>query len=143
MKKPFLIIAAAASFILVSQSNRILAHEQDRIHHEIVNIPDDRPIPSVELIVHPDVKQGWNLQIQTTNFKFVPEKVNQKGNLSEGHAHLYVNGEKINRIYGNWYYLSVLKPGTNEIKIQLNTNDHKILMYHQQPIEDVKIIEVQ
>ncbi|AFZ36521.1 hypothetical protein Sta7437_3002 [Stanieria cyanosphaera PCC 7437] len=149
MNKILLLITASVSLLLTSHSNRLLAHEQEnqnyaqeQMHHEMVNIPDNQPIPGVDLIVHEDAKQGWNLEIKTTNFQFAPQKINQEGTLDEGHAHLYVNGEKITRIYDNWYYLSELKPGMNEIKIQLNTNKHEILMHNKQPIEDVETIEV-
>ncbi|BAU65277.1 hypothetical protein STA3757_26580 [Stanieria sp. NIES-3757] len=149
MNKILLFITALVSLVFSSHSNRLLAHEQEQhnvtqepMHHEMLNIPDNQPIPTVDLIVHEDAKQGWNLEIKTTNFQFAPDKVNQKGALDEGHAHLYVNGEKVTRIYDNWYYLSELKPGMNEIKIKLNTNKHEILMYNQKPIEDVEIIEV-
>ncbi|GAB4229682.1 MAG: hypothetical protein Kow0049_11250 [Stanieria sp.] len=149
MNKTVLFITTFASLLLISHSNRLLAHEQENqnyaqepMHHEMVNIPDNQPIPTVDLIVHEDAKQGWNLEIKTTNFQFAPEKVNQEGTLDEGHAHLYINGEKITRIYDNWYYLSELKPGMNKIKIQLNTNKHEILMHNKQPIEDVETITV-
>lgn len=124
MNKRLLFIIALASLVFSSHNNRLLAHEQEQhnttqelMHHEMVNIPDNQPISNVDLIVHEDAKQGCNLEIKTTNFQFAPEKVNQEGTLNEGHAHLYINGEKITRIYDNWYDLSELKPGINEIKI--------------------------
>lgn len=40
-------------------------------------------------------------------------------------AHLSVDGTKITRLYGNWYYLESLPAGRHEITVSLNT---KIIM---------------
>jgi hypothetical protein len=49
----------------------------------------------------------------------------------------------VTRLYGNWYYLSELPPGRNELKVTLNTNKHEALMHEGQAIEATAIIEVQ
>ena len=36
--------------------------------HGTVEIPAGQPIPTINLVVHPDPVRGWNLEIQTTNF---------------------------------------------------------------------------
>ncbi len=80
--------------------------------------------------------KGWNLNIETTNFTFAPETVNQESSPNQGHAHLYINGEKITRIYSNWYHLPELPKGDNEIKITINTNLHEDLIYQGKVIGD-------
>ncbi|AFY78574.1 MAG: hypothetical protein IGR93_09255 [Hydrococcus sp. C42_A2020_068] len=110
--------------------------------HKMMEIPDGQPIPTVDLIVHRDALKGWNLELKVTNFAFAPEKVNQSSNFKEGHAHLYVNGKKITRLYGNWYYLDRLEPGRNEIKVSLNANGHETFIHRGKAIEDVAIVEV-
>ena len=111
-------------------------------HHRALTIQQGQPIPNVDLIVHQDPVKGWNLEIKLDNFAFTPENVNQENQPNEGHAHLYVNGEQISRVYGNWYHLPELPSGNNEIKIGLNTNAHESLMYQGQTIEDSETIEV-
>ena len=105
-------------------------------------IPQDQPVPTVDLVVHQDEMRGWNLEVKVNNFRFAPDKVNQESNYSEGHAHLYINGEKITRIYSNWFYISSLEPGRNEIKVVLNANGHESFVYQGNMIEDTEIIEV-
>lgn len=107
-----------------------------------LEIPPGQPVPTVKLIVSKDRKKGWNLNIQTTNFTFAPENVNQPGNYREGHAHLYINGQKITRIYSDWYYLPALESGRDEITVSLNTNDHKTLTVRGKAISDTAIVEV-
>lgn len=110
--------------------------------HEPMEVPEGQPIPKVDLVVHPDAVRGWNLEIKLSNFRFAPEHASGEGRPGEGHAHLYVNGEKVTRIYGNWYYLSNLEPGQNQLRVSLSTNDHKELVHQGQPIEAVEVIQV-
>ncbi len=100
------------------------------------------PIPSVELRVHTDEMRGWNLELLIANFSFAPEQVNQNSISSEGHAHLYVNGEKITRLYSHWYYLDSLPPGLHEITVELNANGHEVLTHNGVPIRDTILLEV-
>jgi hypothetical protein len=133
-------------------NNPLLLADQDNHHqliptqgkheHETLEIPDNQSVPTVRLIVHPDSKKGWNLEIQVSNFTFAPEKVNQADQLGEGHAHLYVDGVKLTRLYGNWYYLENLSPGQHKITVILNTNTHKTLLYRGQPIEANVMLDV-
>jgi hypothetical protein len=110
--------------------------------HGAIAIPMDQAVPTIHLIVHPDTRQGWNLELQIANFSFAPEHVNQESNTTEGHAHLYIDGVKITRLYGIWYYLEDLAPGTHEITVSLNANGHEALTYNGQPIADTVILEV-
>ena len=84
------------------------------------------PQPSVTHLVFPDVMGGYNVQILPVNFKFTPAAINRAPQDNEGHAHIYVNGLKLARVYSNWYHLSVeaLAPGENDVSVTLNANDH-------------------
>ncbi|MFN8015411.1 MAG: hypothetical protein U0R17_02230 [Acidimicrobiia bacterium] len=93
-------------------------------------IDTNKPVPSVTIEVLKDAKMGYNLVIKTKNFKFTPQNVNdEQESQNEGHAHLYVNDQKITRVYGNYYYLKsdVVKPG-DKVSVSLNTNLHKNLV---------------
>ncbi len=111
-------------------------------HHKMMEIPAGQPIPSVKLIVHKDAMKGYNLETKVSNFKFAPEDVNTAAKRGEGHAHLYINGEKITRLYGSWYYLENLQPGKNKITVSLNANSHETLAHNGTMIQDTKIVEV-
>ncbi|MCM3569261.1 hypothetical protein [Neobacillus mesonae] len=83
------------------------------------------------------------MEIQTENFKFNPKKAGDHlPSYNEGHAHLYINGEKVNRLYGKYYYLGTLKQGKNEIKVSLNSNNHGTLLYNGKKIEDSTVVDV-
>lgn len=66
------------------------------------------------------------MQILSRNFKFTPAAANREIVANEGHAHIYVNGVKIARIYSDWYHLpsSLISLGVNAVTVTLNANDH-------------------
>lgn len=104
-------------------------------HHSSLEIPAGVPIPQVSLTAMPDPMGGWNLHIETENWTFAPERVNDTSLPTEGHAHLYVNGVKLTRLYGHWYYLEGLPPGDHTLTVGLNANGHEALTVQGEPIE--------
>ena len=109
--------------------------------HGTVEIPAGQPVPTVSLVAHPDPVRGWNLEIQTTNFRFAPEQVNQPNQPNVGHGHLSINGERGARVYGPWLHLPQLPPGRNEITVSLNANGHEALTHNGQAIESTVVVE--
>ena len=109
--------------------------DHTRHGHGMLMIPDGQPVPEITVDVFPDPVAGWNLQVQTANWAFAPEAVNTTSNLTEGHGHLYINGEKVTRIYSEWYYIPSLPPGEHTLTVGLNANGHEALMYNGEAIE--------
>lgn len=110
--------------------------------HQRLDIPAGQPLPSVTLEIRPDRMKGWNLHIQVQNFQFAPEQIDRPSAWNTGHAHLYVNGRKLTRLYGSWYYLDSLPAGENQIVVTLNTNSHEDLYANGQRIEGRAIVRV-
>ena len=81
--------------------------------------------PSVEMAVTKDAVAGWNVHIKTANFRFAPENASGAHVAGEGHAHLYVDGRKIARVYGSWFHIDKLPENGAEVRVTLNTNDHR------------------
>ncbi len=127
-----------------TEKNLAVAHSDAGIEHDrkIAEIPAGQPIPSVDLNVHKDSMKGYNLEARVSNFRFAPEDINTADRPGEGHAHLYVNGKKITRLYGSWYYLEKLQPGKNKITVSLNANSHEILTHNGEMIQDTEIVTV-
>jgi LysM repeat protein len=114
-------------------------------HKEQVEVPAGAKVPTIKVNVIKDRMSGWNLNIQTTDFKFSAENVSGPNNPDhvEGHGHLYIDGKKVTRLYGPWYYLGELSPGTHEIKVYLNANNHARYVHDGQEISDTVTIQVQ
>lgn len=100
------------------------AHDENEEHmHQMLMVPAEQA-PTVNLIVSEDAKSGWNIHLETTNFRFTPLNVNGDNVIGEGHAHLYIDGEKVARLYGPYFHYDGEFDGTKTFKVTLNANDH-------------------
>ena len=130
-----------------SDNFKLLGTNQSKEHlhsssHASMEVPDSMKIPAADFKIHEDKKSGWNIEIFYENITISPEKASSPHVDGQGHAHIYVNGEKINRVYGNWYHLGNLEPGTNEIKITLSSNNHSEFRVGGKPVGAAKKITV-
>ena len=100
------------------------------------------PYPTIDLIIHEDSKNGYNLELKTTNFIFAPENIGKDNIKNQGHAYLYINGKKHTRIYSNWYYLGVLEPEIYNIEVSLNTNNHSSYTANNKLIKETEILQI-
>ncbi|MEC5423919.1 hypothetical protein QGM71_10500 [Virgibacillus sp. C22-A2] len=120
----------AALLFLHNQNSHYTSGHTEGHTYETVEIPAGEEIPSIDGSVHQDHSGSWFVRIETDNFSFAPEKVGlEETNYKEGHAHLYINGEKVNRMYGDYYNLDYLDKGRNTVKVSLHANNHGIYMY--------------
>ncbi|OSP54240.1 hypothetical protein BV911_13830 [Pseudoruegeria sp. SK021] len=94
--------------------------------HPLRPVSAEAPVPSVTHLMFPDAMVGYNVQILPRNFDFTPAAINRAAQDNQGHAHIYVNGVKIARVYSEWSHLPshFLKPGENTVTVTLNANDH-------------------
>lgn len=93
--------------------------------HDAYVAPAESPVPTLEVIAHKDAKTGFVIQVKTTNWEWAPLNANTAAVPNEGHAHLYLDGVKLNRIYGEWYQVDGVDNGYHEFTVTLNANDHK------------------
>ena len=77
---------------------------------------------------------GWNLHVMPQNFRFAPENASKENIDGEGHAHVYINGTKLGRLYGNWLHIGELPKGDVEVKVSLNANSHSALLVDGMPV---------
>jgi len=127
------------SMIMLLANYSAIAAEQAHTHnhgHNQIEVSDMADKPSVTLQAMRDPMGGWNIHIETINFRFAPENVNGHPTASEGHAHLYLDGKKLTRIYGPWFFLNELPEGTHTLKVTLNANDHSDLVLEGEPVAD-------
>jgi len=94
-------------------------------HGEPFNVPAATAPQISNLKVTEDAKSGWNVSFDTANFTFAPENASGAHVNGEGHAHIYVDGKKLSRVYSNNYYIDHLDEGERNISVTLNTNDHR------------------
>lgn len=108
--------------------------EMDHTGHEMIQAAN--PIPTITLDVTEDMKDGYNLHIKTENFTWSPEKVNAEPTQGQGHVHVYINNEKVARLYSPWMHIpsKLLKKGENILMVTLNADNHSEWMHNGEHI---------
>lgn len=136
-----LFFGAGAGFLLAAANSVTLdGHEhaestpKSHDHSKVEVVPAGDDAPTVGVIMHPDAMSGWNLEIVTTNFTFSPETVGQANEPGIGHAHVYINGRKLARIYSPWMHIDTLFAGETTVSVSLNGNDHRPLSIDGTPL---------
>ena len=89
-----------------------------------------------------DADGGVNVRIDVEGFRFAPELVDQAHTPGAGHAHIYVDGEKLGRVFDSEYHIANLSPGRHEVRVSLNTNDHSELTYDGKLLEATATVSV-
>ena len=112
------------------------AHEQDAMHgsgHAHEPLVSEVPV-SVDIEVS-EHNGSVDVRIITDGWTWAPESVNTNHVPGEGHAHIYVDGDKINRVYGPHYNIKGLEPGEYLIRVTLNANTHNDLIVDGELVE--------
>ncbi|MEM0961218.1 MAG: hypothetical protein AAGK21_01600 [Bacteroidota bacterium] len=79
---------------------------------------------ALALDVESDGGDGWVVRVEAESFQFTPASgIHVEG---EGHAHLYVDGKKVARMYGPVVHLPGLDPGQRTVTAVLATRDHRL-----------------
>jgi hypothetical protein len=130
------------SALAASEEHSHAAGVAEHSHDEIIEIAEGQIHPTITAKLYPDAVAGWNLYVETSNFRFAPEHASQEPVLGEGHAHIYVDGVKLARLYTNWFHIAKLDPGAHNLVVSLNGNNHAAYYYAGQPVEAALEVEV-
>ena len=113
-------------------------------HGSMSQDPIESEVPvSVEISATVEPGGGVHVFITTENWRWAPEDVDSDHVPGSGHAHIYLDGEKIGRVYGPTYLLTGLSPGRREVRVTLNANSHNELLVDGEPVEDTVTVTVQ
>ncbi len=113
-------------------------------NHAAHNIPlsaADGPTPSVAITASPE-EPGWLVNIAVENFVFSEEQADGPHVPGVGHGHIYAGGMKLGRVYGSMFRIGALPKGTHEIRVTLNSNDHRTYMQGDTPVTATTLITV-
>lgn len=129
--------------LFLSNSHRSEEADLTYLEDEIAdNVVWQGQNPNLDISVHPDRATGHNIRINVQNFYFKPENVNKHYIEGEGHAHVYINGEKVDRVYNNYFYLYKLPSKGQEynLTVSLHANDHRMYFYEGEPVMDSRLV---
>lgn len=108
-------------------------------HDTVVSLPAGPDAPTLSIETTRD-GAGWTLRVITTNFTLTPERIGGPHIPGEGHGHVYLNGVKQARIYGEWYHIDKVPAGDVELRVTLNSNDHSVLAVGDVPLQSVTVL---
>ena len=129
--------------LAISSSNPTIAQTNGAISiHEIAQ----ETAPQVTLKIQKDPTGGFNVQVVTSNFVWRPEMASMQHVPGEGHAHVYLDGRKIMRIYNEWFHLNTYqfstRSGEQLLSIEFVGNDHAPYTIQGLPVGAEQIVDV-
>lgn len=102
--------------------------------------------PQATLEIQKDPTGGFNVHVATTNFRWRPEMASMQHVVGQGHAHVFLDGRKIMRIYNEWFHLNTYqfatKAGEQLLSIEFVGNDHAPYTIQGLPVSVQQIIDV-
>ncbi len=94
-------------------------------HDNAIGVEEDLA-PSVEIIPPETISaDGFDVILAVDNFDFVMAADDASHQPNQGHAHIYLNGLKLGRMYEDRFRVGALTPGEYRLRVGLNTNDHR------------------
>ena len=114
---------------------------EEPLHSEANRVVSETPV-SVAVTAEADADGGVDVRIATEGFRFAPEAVDQAHTPGAGHAHIYVDGVKLGRVFESEYRIDQLPPGEHDIRVTLNTNDHSDLVFDGAKVEASTTVSV-
>ena len=136
-------ILATGLFLVFSGSTPVSAHSSGAMTiHEVSK--EESPTALMKIVKDPT--GGFNVQVVTTNFTWRPEMASMKYVPGEGHAHVFLDGRKIMRIYNDWFHLNTYqfatRAGKQLVSVEFVGNDHAPYTIQGVPVGDAQIVDV-
>ncbi len=138
------------------------AYEQHaaNVSQNLYELPSGETAPTIALDVQPDPHGGYLVRVDAIGFRFssvapAGDHAMHSGSAmdnaapvdaapvptGEGHAHLYVDGRKVGRMYAPVHHLD-LPSGTHRIAVALSTPDHRMYASGGQVIVAEQTVDV-
>ncbi len=108
----------------------------------VIDVTEFAAPPAVRLRVEKAAGAGYNLQLQTENFTFIPPQGGGADEPAAGYAELALNGDPAGRLYGEWGYLPDLRPGTYRLVVTLKAPDGRTYRRGDAPVAAVETLTV-
>ncbi len=109
---------------------------------DICRVGEGEPAPEISLSVQAE-GDGWSVTIHARDFEFSEEMVGLYHVPGMGHGHLYVGGMKLGRLYAPTAQIGALPKGKHEVRVTLNTNDHRAYVVGDHPVTATAVIVVE
>lgn len=133
----------------ISGKARLSAPKQEGMAHQfglsgmgdVHRVKEGEPAPAISLGIA-RAGEGWQIKVQATEFTFSKDLADGPHVPGTGHGHLYLDGLKLQRLYSDSATIGALPPGTYEIRVTLNTNNHRAYVVGNTPVTASASIDV-
>ena len=99
-----------------------------------IEVDASLPIPAVEVeLTETDIAGTFAVAVSLDNFTITEENLNGEPVDNEGHLHLLVDGEKVERFFSVDHQV-VVPEGEHLVEVELSANDHNALLLDGEPI---------
>lgn len=107
-------------------------HSHD--HSAVEEVDAALPIPAVDIeLTETDVAGTFVIAVSLENFTITEENVDQDPIDNEGHMHLYVDGERVERFFDLEHEVVVYE-GEHLVEVELSANNHSAYAIDGEPI---------
>lgn len=109
-------------------------------HDDVLEVNADAPTPAVEIeLTETDVPGVFDLAVSLTNFTITPDNVDADPIDNEGHMHLYLDGERVERFFDVDHQVTV-PDGEHVVEVELSSNSHLAYAVDGEPIRAVATV---
>lgn len=99
-------------------------HAKHRAMAAMADAPADGPVPAVQMVLKPAADGATLVRLEVENFTFAPDSETPEHVPGHGHGHLYLDGMKLQRMYGTEALIGALPVGSYQVRVELNSNLH-------------------
>ena len=103
-------------------------------HASVIDVDPNLPIPAVAIeLTETDTAGMFDLSVTLTNFTVTPDNVDGDPVDNEGHMHLLIDGERVERFYDLERQIMVPE-GEHVVEVEINANNHSAYAVDGEPI---------
>ncbi|USD67063.1 hypothetical protein [Vibrio sp. SCSIO 43136] len=107
------------------------------VHQHAAKEIGDMPVPQIAVSVTRDAVDGVNVNLQLSNYALgPPESEIECASVLQGHAHLFINGKRVMRLYAQSLHIPshLLEGKINQIAVSLNSHQHENWIVNDQTV---------
>lgn len=101
---------------------------------DLCRVGDGEPAPEITVSARRQ-KTGYLIEVESNEFDFTPHLLDKDHIPGTGHGHVYINGAKLGRLFQSTMQIGALPRGEHQISVTLNTNDHRLYLVDDKPVE--------
>ncbi|MEC7256348.1 MAG: copper chaperone PCu(A)C [Pseudomonadota bacterium] len=105
------------------------------------DVPAGETPPRIGVVLSPD-GDDWQVRLDLRDITLSPDTVDMPHQPGQGHAHLYLNGLKLQRMYTPEARIGTLPPGRHIVEVTLNTNDHRAFRVNGETVSAIAMIDM-